>query len=397
MLQVVSLPGKGRGYVATTDVPAGVQVHVSEPLATTVSEEWMPETCLWCFDFVYPKKQKVRAVTPEQEKELKSKWKLLGQGKRSLFKNNYFCSEECKSLYDPLEFEQLMVLSSKIDYESLETEKKASEIEDLDNAKEMESKGGDTCLLDDDNSIKIGDDDSLRYWLNDAWDALTENLELYKYISDTEKTMCRLIASCLIRKYCNNDNQQQKIGFDQLFQIQNNELSYFKSCYNKTKLPKPNKKINNKKLYLKYIPQEILHVMKIYCFFTRATSSILPIDHTAFRDIYFRERSNSFGLWEKSNDSEDVTDDLELLGWGIYPSAVYFNHSCDANIIKKRQGRQMVFVTRSMIEKGQEACISYGNVDADLKTRRARLYENYNFVCQCTRCTHEEIIASLTR
>jgi hypothetical protein len=377
MLQVVSLTGKGRGYIATTDIPAGAQVHVSEPLATTVSEEWMPETCLWCFDFVYPKKQKVRAVTLQQEKELISKWHLTGQGKRSLFKNYFFCSEKCKSLYDPLEFEHLMVLSSKIDYESLESEKMASKLDDI-----KEEAQEDVCLLGN--------------WLNSAWDSLTESLELYKDISDTERTMCKLIASCLIRKYSDNQQPGQQVGFDQLFQIQNNELNYFKSCYNKTTLPRPSKKAN-KKFYLEHVPQEILDVMQLYCFFTRATSCLLPVDHATFRDIYFRERSNSFGLWEKSNDSEDVTDDLELLGWGIYPSAVYFNHSCDANIIKKRQGRQMVFVTRTMIEKGQEACISYGNVDTDLRTRRARLYENYNFVCQCTKCTHEEIIASLTR
>ncbi|KAI8073705.1 hypothetical protein BDF21DRAFT_302151, partial [Thamnidium elegans] len=110
-----------------------------------------------------------------------------------------------------------------------------------------------------------------------------------------------------------------------------------------------------------------------------------------FRSIFFRERANSFGLWEMSNDevanaSGGVSDDLELLGFGIYPSAVYFNHSCDANVIKVRDGRSMKFISRRMIDEGEEACISYGSVDDDVHNRRQRLLEHYHFLCQCIRC-----------
>ncbi|KAG1053539.1 hypothetical protein G6F42_028907 [Rhizopus arrhizus] len=45
LIEITVLPGKGRGYKATTTIAAGTTIHVSEPLATTVSQEWIPETC----------------------------------------------------------------------------------------------------------------------------------------------------------------------------------------------------------------------------------------------------------------------------------------------------------------------------------------------------------------
>ena len=114
-----------------------------------------------------------------------------------------------------------------------------------------------------------------------------------------------------------------------------------------------------------------------------------------FRAIYFREMANSFGLWEMSSQQEqkendgNVTDDLELLGWGIYPSAVYFNHACNANVRKIRDGRKMVFIAKCDIEEGEEACISYGCVEDTVEERRKRLLEHYHFLCACNRCEQE--------
>ncbi|KAI9358700.1 hypothetical protein BD770DRAFT_320528 [Pilaira anomala] len=129
-----------------------------------------------------------------------------------------------------------------------------------------------------------------------------------------------------------------------------------------------------------------------------SSTTLEKIDHALFRSIYFRERSNSFGIWEKSNELEEdhgdgvVSDDLELLGFGLYPSAVYFNHSCDANVMKVREGRQIQFISKRMLEEGEEACISYGSVHEDVYERRQRLLENYHFICQCTRCIQEDMV-----
>jgi len=151
------------------------------------------------------------------------------------------------------------------------------------------------------------------------------------------------------------------------------------------------------------LPAEVVDVMALYTFFSRALTdplnqvpALANVDHRLFRSIYFREKANSFGLWEMGDSGVSladggVTDDLELLGWGIYPSAVYFNHSCDANVVKVRENRQIKFIARRMIEKGQEACISYGSVGEDVNERRARLMSHYHFLCQCTRCIQEDL------
>jgi hypothetical protein len=95
---------------------------------------------------------------------------------------------------------------------------------------------------------------------------------------------------------------------------------------------------------------------------------------------------NAFGIRAGSEDGE------EYMGYGIYPSASYFNHSCSPNIIKRRLGRTWEFMAGRDIEKGEECCITYlGGDEEDLNVleRRARLSVVWNFECMCKRCTGE--------
>lgn len=408
LLEVAFLPGKGRGYRALTDIPAGATIHVSEPLATTVSQEWTPETCIGCFDFVYPKKQKIRAVNEQEQIILLQQWSLPKAKKNSpsLFKDFLFCSQDCKSKlqahgYQSTEWMTTLAVNYRLDLE-------------FRNSKTYEiNVPGVQTLMDHVDWIDINNDDDLNSWLNHAWDYLTEDLDLYREIQDSDRSMCRLIASCILRKNGEKDANIQVTSiaaaaqlpqFKDLLVIQNNELSHFKSHFNHSlnKLPMH----HNKEMYLSIIPAEILDVMALYSFFERAvcqTQDTIPIlshvDHHVFRSIFFRERANSFGLWEMGDDEivkgfGGVSDDLELLGFGIYPSAVYFNHSCDANVIKVRDGKSMKFIARRMINKNEEACISYGSVDEDVHSRRKRLLEHYHFLCHCTKCVDDDLYST---
>ncbi|KAL7326964.1 hypothetical protein PS15p_209224 [Mucor circinelloides] len=398
LIEITVLPGKGRGYKATTTIAAGTTIHASEPLATTVSQEWIPETCMWCFNFSYPKKQKVKVMTLQEEKVLATQWKIpTKKNSGSIFKDMVFCSESCRDQFK-LHDEAHLILASnyRLDQElksssSLET----NTIVVADNQQSIES----VPWVDVDN------DESLTLWLEDAWDCLTKVDNLYREIDDNDKAMCRLIAACIARK--NTDPEQ----FEELLVIQNNELAYFRSHYrdstvhsHRTKqLPILKDGVNKRETLLSVLPVEVVDVMALYTFFSRALTdpmnqvpALANVDHRLFRSIYFREKANSFGLWEMGDSGVSladggVTDDLELLGWGIYPSAVYFNHSCDANVIKVRENRQIKFIARRMIEKGQEACISYGSVGEDVSERRARLLSHYHFLCQCTRCIQEDL------
>ncbi|KAI5369444.1 Putative SET domain-containing protein [Septoria linicola] len=95
---------------------------------------------------------------------------------------------------------------------------------------------------------------------------------------------------------------------------------------------------------------------------------------------------NAFGLRGGGEDAE------EYMGYGLYPSASYFNHSCDANVHKKRVGRSWEFRAVKDIMPGEECCITYlggDEKDLDLAGRRKRLEDVWGFVCQCARCKLE--------
>ncbi|KAG2232715.1 hypothetical protein INT48_000072 [Thamnidium elegans] len=392
LLEISVLPGKGRCYIATTYIPVGTVIHVSEPLATTVSQEWTPETCLWCFDFAYPKKQKIKAVTEQDKIKLSNEWSV--PKKNLAFKDMLFCSENCKLNCQNLlksEWVPMLAIHYRLDCEF----KNTCNVPTVKGPIELEFS----------KWIDINNDEALSAWLNNAWTCLTEDLDIYREVQNTDRSMCRLIAACILRKQ--NSKDYNLSPFQDLLVIQNNELSHFKTHFDSSLYPNHPQQLPlhcTKEVYLSMMPDDILDVMALYCFFARTLTKPLhkvpvlsDISHELFRSIFFRERANSFGLWEMSNDevanaSGGVSDDLELLGFGIYPSAVYFNHSCDANVIKVRDGRSMKFISRRMIDEGEEACISYGSVDDDVHNRRQRLLEHYHFLCQCIRCIQEDLI-----
>lgn len=95
---------------------------------------------------------------------------------------------------------------------------------------------------------------------------------------------------------------------------------------------------------------------------------------------------NAFGIRSGSEDGE------EYMGYSLYPSASYFNHSCSPNIIKRRIGTCWEFWSARDIAAGDECCITYlGGDEKDLTVneRRARLEEVWGFVCMCKRCIEE--------
>ncbi|GAA5804966.1 hypothetical protein HPULCUR_010476 [Helicostylum pulchrum] len=391
LLEISVLPGKGRGYRATSDIPIGTVLHVSDPLATTLSQEWTPETCLWCFDFAYPKKQKTKALTEPEKLTLSLQWSVAP--KHLSFKDMLFCSHTCKlSCQTSLSSDWIPTLAMhyRLDCEFKNTCNNLP----ITKAAPIEPEFS--------KHIDLNNDEALSTWLNQAWACLTDPLDLSKKdLHDSDLSMSRLIGACILR------SQNAPTLFQDLLVIQNNELSHFRTHFNASLYPTNPQQLPlhcTKEVYLSLIPDDLLDVMALYCFFARSMTKplhnvplISGITHNLFRSIFFRERANSFGLWEMGSDevanaTGGVSDDLELLGFGIYPSAVYFNHSCDANVIKVRDGRSMKFISRRMIDEGEEACISYGSVDDDVRSRRQRLLEHYHFICQCTRCTQEDLI-----
>lgn len=132
------------------------------------------------------------------------------------------------------------------------------------------------------------------------------------------------------------------------------------------------------------------------------------------RAIPKHEAHNSFGI----RSLDDAGD--EFLGYGVWPEASLFNHTCSPNLGKARgrsasdveglrsngtdevtmnghggpvNGRSWSFWTSKDVKKGDELSISYlGGEEQELnaKDRRQRLTTTWGFECRCARCVGED-------
>ncbi|KAG8833093.1 hypothetical protein FRC17_000032 [Serendipita sp. 399] len=84
--------------------------------------------------------------------------------------------------------------------------------------------------------------------------------------------------------------------------------------------------------------------------------SVIPIDSPIIEYItpaqiiatVTRDAGNSFGIWDQALAGQ------ELFAYGMYPSASYFNHSCNPNVTKEREGREYVFKASAEIPVGAQ-------------------------------------------
>eukprot|EP01121_Diplochlamys_sp_Union-15-3_P011807 TRINITY_DN3459_c0_g1_i1.p1 TRINITY_DN3459_c0_g1~~TRINITY_DN3459_c0_g1_i1.p1 ORF type:complete len:488 (+),score=85.08 TRINITY_DN3459_c0_g1_i1:53-1516(+) len=108
-------------------------------------------------------------------------------------------------------------------------------------------------------------------------------------------------------------------------------------------------------------------------------------------DLYCKHRVNMFGVWGDAG---------ECLGYGVYPRASFFNHSCWPNVTfyKNKTSRSpfLDFVTVYSIPRGTEVCISYIDISEGLKPRRYTLKDKYFFHCECDRCTFQALNPNAT-
>lgn len=109
------------------------------------------------------------------------------------------------------------------------------------------------------------------------------------------------------------------------------------------------------------------------------------MDEEEFLEVYCKHRVNMFGLWGNTG---------ECLGYGVYPKASAYNHSCwpVATFYKNTSLTvpHMDFLTVFPVAAGAEVCISYIDISANLATRRSTLLDKYFFHCTCERCSWQE-------
>ena len=81
---------------------------------------------------------------------------------------------------------------------------------------------------------------------------------------------------------------------------------------------------------------------------------------------------------------------LKSIGRSLYPSASYFNHSCEPNCEVFETGSILTIHPTRDIAQGDEVTIAYIDTQQPLHSRRQQLQATYFFHCLCTRCEREE-------
>lgn len=104
-----------------------------------------------------------------------------------------------------------------------------------------------------------------------------------------------------------------------------------------------------------------------------------------FLALLARDAWNSFGIRSLDDGGS------ENFGYGLWPAASYFNHSCTPNLRKRRVERSWEFVASRPIPAGEQICISYISADdiaEGCRARMERLRKTWGFDCACELCAH---------
>lgn len=107
---------------------------------------------------------------------------------------------------------------------------------------------------------------------------------------------------------------------------------------------------------------------------------------------------NTFPMWSEKEIVSKSNPDSTISDFGIasYPLSSFLSHSCAPNVRKARAGKNheimLIFVVRP-IKAGDKICDCYdqqnNHMARALEERRACLYDQYYFMCQCEACTND--------
>lgn len=103
----------------------------------------------------------------------------------------------------------------------------------------------------------------------------------------------------------------------------------------------------------------------------------------SLRLLCSRDSHNSFGIRSLEDEGS------EFFGYGCWPGASYFNHSCAPNVEKRRESRAWEFRAARDVGAGEEINITYlGGEERSMsrEERMATLRRNWGFDCGCGRC-----------
>lgn len=337
---VKEAPGAGRGAFSTQDIPRGTSIHVADDLtAHVLLREYRGEICWHCFAYDYGKKLPVRDP-------------LHGFS---------FCSGECeRGMRQRYDDEVCLHAWAAVEKLSLKANK--------------------TKWRRDDDDIGVVDDNSQA---NKPTLALID--EAWRIAEHT--AACILTARTHTTGVVTREHKralQQALNKPPSADVMAFHTHTILSRYHSPELWPSILSLEEDPCPYTSLQELHEHTTSYLQLMAVLPEDLLPfVTADTLRTIKTHEVHNSFGIRSLEDEGS------EFFGYGVWPSASYFNHSCRPNIRRHRVGRTWVFRATGDIPAGQELYISYLNGEEDGLTtseRKTRLRKTWGFDCVCERC-----------
>ena len=288
----------GRSLFATSDVPLGTRIHSCEvPFTYVIYKDYRKEVCAHCFAY------SASDHTPHtvgSSRTWSIKWSRAGAA------TAWFCSDGCKDSWEQDEASTLLMeVDALLTKGQAATRKRFKSLEEETKIKSMLP------------SFESGDRSITPRVIDMAWEstralvASKAHLALYYsalHLEDMELEIARSLAAAIVRRYCDERLSQsdstcnESKSWLQLLNLQKNEL-----CNVQTR------------------PYMLTAYLRIYVFLSNALPKYLWKYISTVREVLARDTGNAFGIWD--GDRRD-----EMMGWGMWVSASYFNHSTSAAV-----------------------------------------------------------------
>ncbi|ORX97799.1 hypothetical protein BCR34DRAFT_607141 [Clohesyomyces aquaticus] len=346
LFQVCNTPHSGRAAFATRSIPANTVIFRSDDLTLSVLlREYRREVCAQCFMY-------------EHGRDLKIRDQAVGFA---------FCSEQCQVKWQAdtgdvgiqawTAVEKLVKLRSKEDSEMVDADLPRPSRKDITNAwNSVEAQA---------NLIRIARQEfRVRVHLNGAAEVHTNgDVQVTKqHRKALQKALLNLINPDIM-SFCVS-------GLLWIFNKPEERERVIRLAAD----PTPYHSVDD----LRFFTTSYLHLLAIMP---------LPLLSLVTTENIFtlssRDSHNSFGIRSLEDEGS------EFFGYGCWPAASYFNHSCSPNVEKLRVGRTWEFRAGKDIEEGEEVCITYLSGEERKLSRGKRmgtLRKNWGFECQCERC-----------
>ncbi|KIK39557.1 hypothetical protein CY34DRAFT_808181 [Suillus luteus UH-Slu-Lm8-n1] len=352
LVDLQTTPHGGRSLFATQPITRGTNIFACEvPFAHVIYKDYRREVCAQCFAYAASTS---RSIGDPRTWSIRSCMRATAE-------TVWFCTDECKVTWESGVIGPLIA-----DVNALLGKAKIA-------TRSQSARDGHDPILPNISTAQITQD-----YIDEAWvdveNFVSSRTLLSSYCStmnleDMELEISRSVASAIVQRYVidhrlANLTASSVISSSDLWaevlNLQSSELSN-----------------------VSLRPYILKAHLRVYAFLCHSLPTHLKTYVPMARIILARDTGNAFGIWD--GDSRD-----EMLGWGLWAGASYFNHSCCPNVEKTRVGRAMHFTTSRSVETGEELCISYIDTNQTITQRRQDLENSWFFKCRCQRCLLEE-------